>query len=65
MKLLLPHVNEEVSFQTMPSLFPYLEPWADGRLTHSQQDQAGGLSERESEKAKAWHRIYSCGQDTD
>lgn len=53
LKLLLPHVNEGLSFQTLPPLFPSLEPWADGMLTHSQQDQADGLSEREREKAKS------------
>lgn len=53
MILLLPHVNEEVSIQTMPPLFPNLEPWADGMLTQSQQDQAGGLSERKVRKPKA------------
>lgn len=39
MKLCLSHISEQLSIQNVPPLFSYLEPWADGTLAHSQQDQ--------------------------
>lgn len=62
MKLSLAHINEVLSFQTVPPLFSNSEPWAFGMLARSQRDQAGGLEEKESEEAKVWHRVCPLGE---